>query len=194
MKTRLKFAISAGALGVFLAYDSQSSRVESLERAYLEQSSQVAQLERENKRILSDRETLRSAFATSSKQLQDLVRLVQEQAEQQQGSVLGATAEKKSSKPKAAQRTARLVLTAGRGSSWLEVHVAERTGKRLYRDTLARGRSVRFSGESLWLRIGRPASLKATLNGKALSLPPRTATIVVTRKGIRVIKLAGARG
>jgi hypothetical protein len=71
--------------------------------------------------------------------------------------------------------------------------VAERTGKRLYRNTLARGRSVRFSGKSLWLRIGRPPSLEATLNGKAVSLPPRTATIVVTRKGIQIIKLAGAR-
>lgn len=204
MKTRLKFAIfafaavatvaalAAGALGVFLAYDSQSSRVESLERAYLEQSSQVAQLEQENERILSDRETLRSAFATSSKQVQDLVRLVQDQTKQQ-ASVLGATSEERSSKPKAARRTVRLVLTAGRGSSWLEVHAAERTGKRLYRDTLARGRSLRFAGESLWLRIGRPPSLKATLNGKAVTLPPRTATIEVTVKGIRVIKLAGAR-
>jgi hypothetical protein len=205
MRTRLKFAIAAfaavatvaalaaGALGVYLAYDSQSSRVESLERAYLEQSSQVAQLERENRRIVADREALSTALAASSKHLADVVRLVRDEATRR-ASVLGATAEKAASRPKTAASGARLVLTAGRGPSWLEVHVADRAGRRLYRDTLARGRSLRFSAKALWLRIGRPPSLEATLNGKALSLPPRTATIVVTAQGIRVLKLAGGRG
>jgi hypothetical protein len=79
--------------------------------------------------------------------------------------------------------------TAG-GSCWLEVRESSSDGKVLYRGTLAGDRSLRFTGRRLWLRLGAPANLRASLNGRAVDLPGRTSTVVVTRRGLRVVRLA----
>jgi len=80
-----------------------------------------------------------------------------------------------------------LSLRAARGSCWLEVHAFTANGTLIYSGTLAQGGAVRFSlRRPLWIRLGAPWNLDATIAGKpAVGLPTRTANIVVTRAGIR---------
>ncbi len=80
-----------------------------------------------------------------------------------------------------------LGLRAVRGSSWVDVHAFSATGKPIYTGTLAEGGTLRFSlRRPLWIRLGAPSNLDATIAGKpAAGLPTRTANIVVTRTGIR---------
>jgi cytoskeleton protein RodZ len=63
---------------------------------------------------------------------------------------------------------ARLVLTATRGDCWLLVRVGSETGRTLYEHTLAQGNRVSFTRSRLWIRIGAPASLSGTLNGRSI--------------------------
>jgi hypothetical protein len=84
--------------------------------------------------------------------------------------------------------SARLVLRATRGESWLMVRRGSESGPLVYEGMLASGRSLRFAGKRLWLRVGAPANLDAEVNGKRASgLPPSTADVVVTRAGIRLL-------
>jgi len=75
---------------------------------------------------------------------------------------------------------ARLVLVASRGPCWLSVHVGSATGRLLYERTLEPGLAARFVSERLWIRVGAPWNLDATLNGKSVGLPPSTGDVVVT--------------
>ena len=79
---------------------------------------------------------------------------------------------------------ARLVLAATRGSCWLSVHIGSETGQVVYEGTLEQGRTARFSGKRLWIRIGAPWNLVATLNGKAMTLPSALGNVVVTPGGL----------
>jgi hypothetical protein len=83
-----------------------------------------------------------------------------------------------------------LRVRAAGGSSWTEVRASSSDGKLLYRGTLVGDRSLRFTGHRLWLRLGAPANLRASLNGRGIDLPGRTSTVVVTKRGLRVVKLA----
>jgi hypothetical protein len=86
--------------------------------------------------------------------------------------------------------SARLVLTAIRGDSWLLVRAGSATGELLYEGTLAPGRTLRFVRKRLWLRIGAPANLDVRLNGEpAKGFPRSTAELVVTPSGLRSISL-----
>jgi Helix-turn-helix domain len=80
---------------------------------------------------------------------------------------------------------ARLVLDA-LGRCWLEAHVGSREGRIIFRDTLETGGHVRFEAGRLWIRLGAPWNLIATLNGRPVALPDRIASIVVTPKGVRL--------
>jgi len=70
-------------------------------------------------------------------------------------------------------KVARVVLTAARGDCWLLVRIDSQTGRVLYENTLSRGRSTSFVGSRLWIRIGAPGSLSATLNGRPIGILPR---------------------
>jgi hypothetical protein len=89
------------------------------------------------------------------------------------------------------KRDARLTLrlSAASASSWLVARLGSADGKVLFRGMLATGRSLRLRGKRLWLRLGAPAGLRARLDGDALRLPPRTSTILVRKKGLRVLDL-----
>jgi len=79
---------------------------------------------------------------------------------------------------------ARIALVATRGPCWLSVHLGSATGRSVYQGTLERGRTARFSSTRLWIRIGAPWNVDATLNGKAVQLPASTGDVVVTPAGL----------
>ena len=81
-----------------------------------------------------------------------------------------------------APTTARVVLTAARGRCWLLVRRDSASGSLVYESTLAQGQRVRFTAGRLWIRIGAPWNLDATLNGKPLPLPTAIGNIVVTNR------------
>jgi cytoskeleton protein RodZ len=92
-------------------------------------------------------------------------------------------------KPKAARTAptpARLVLTATRGNAWLEVHRSSAAGKLVFRGTLERGQTQRFTAPRLWLNVASPANLRVRLNGRSTTIPGRGTPqiVVVTANGI----------
>jgi hypothetical protein len=83
-------------------------------------------------------------------------------------------------------KLATLVLVAARGRCWLEARRGSPRGSELFSGTLEVGRSVRLSGTRIWIRLGAPSALDATLNRRALVLPTVTPeNIVVTESAIR---------
>jgi cytoskeleton protein RodZ len=72
---------------------------------------------------------------------------------------------------------ARVELVAARGPCWLEARVG---GKQVYARTLEQGGHARFVGRRVWLRLGAPWNLVATVNGKPLQLPRVTGNVVVS--------------
>jgi cytoskeleton protein RodZ len=91
-------------------------------------------------------------------------------------------------KPRAPRRVAparRLVLAATRGDCWLSVRAGGPDGRVLYEGMVAEGGQVRVSGRRLWVRIGAPWNLEASLNGRPLQgLPADTGNVLVTPAGI----------
>jgi cytoskeleton protein RodZ len=79
---------------------------------------------------------------------------------------------------------ARIVLVATRGPCWLSVHLGSASGRAVYEGTLGQGRTARFSSTRLWIRIGAPWNIDATLNGNAVQLPAATGDVVVTPAGL----------
>ena len=86
----------------------------------------------------------------------------------------------------AAPRRALIALVASRGSCWLSVRLGSSTGRVLYERTLDAGQQAQFAGTHLWMRIGAPWNLDATLNGKHVQLPAATADVDVTPGGLQV--------
>jgi hypothetical protein len=82
-------------------------------------------------------------------------------------------------------RAATLVLTAVGGRCWVEARLGSAQGKVVRRATLEQGQSARFTARRLWLRLGAPAGLEATLDGKPVELPNGTASLLVTTEGLR---------
>jgi cytoskeletal protein RodZ len=94
--------------------------------------------------------------------------------------------------PPSAPRTAtpkpgrvRFALVATRGPCWLSVRLGSGTGRLLYERTLEQGQRVGFSGRRLWIRIGAPWNLDASLNGKRVQLPGSTGNVVATPRGLQ---------
>jgi hypothetical protein len=80
---------------------------------------------------------------------------------------------------------ARIALVATRGPCWLSVRLGSDTGRLLYERTLEHGQTVGFSGPRLWIRIGAPWNLDATLNGKRVQLPGSLGNVVATPRGLQ---------
>jgi hypothetical protein len=80
---------------------------------------------------------------------------------------------------------ARLAIVATRGPCWLSVRLGSQTGKVLYERTLEQGQSARFVAARLWIRIGAPWNVDATLNGKPASLPSSTANLLLSHSALR---------
>jgi hypothetical protein len=96
-----------------------------------------------------------------------------------------ATTTVRTAKPPPKPATAKIVLLASRGTCWLSVRVGSEAGRVLFEGTLDQGKRATFVGRRLWLRLGAPWNLDATLNGKTLSLPAATANVTVTPNGLR---------
>ena len=77
----------------------------------------------------------------------------------------------------------KLVLTAAHGDSWLEIRSGSATGGVVYLGVLTRGRSLTFPANRLWIRMGAPENVVATLRGRSITLPSSTGNLVVTRSG-----------
>lgn len=80
----------------------------------------------------------------------------------------------------------RLTLTAARGDCWLDARAGSQAGRELRTGMLESGQSLRLLGQRLWIRLGDPTVLDATLNGRRVVLPASTpVNVVVTSAGIR---------
>ena len=93
--------------------------------------------------------------------------------------------------PKTVKHTAtvaRIVLAASRGRCWLSVHIGSATGPSVFERTLELGQTARFVSARLWIRIGAPWNVDATLNGKSVQLPASTANVIVTSTGMNVVR------
>ena len=80
---------------------------------------------------------------------------------------------------------AQIALVATRGPCWLSVRLGSETGRLLYERTLEHGQTVGFSGPRLWIRIGAPWNLDATLDGQRVQLPSSTGNVVATPRGLQ---------
>jgi hypothetical protein len=92
------------------------------------------------------------------------------------------------SRPQAA--FAELRLVARGGSCWLSVRRGSAAGQTVYEGTLVAGRELHLRGKRLWLRLGAPHNLVARLDERRLDLPERTSTVLITRRGLRVLREA----
>lgn len=70
-----------------------------------------------------------------------------------------------------------VLISASSGPCWLLVRAGTR---RLYERTLQPGRSVRFTGRTLWVRFGAPWNVDVRVDGKARALPGGTRPLNVT--------------
>jgi Helix-turn-helix domain/RodZ C-terminal domain len=85
-------------------------------------------------------------------------------------------------------RPATLVLTAANGPCWLSVHLGSQAGRNLHEGTLEQGQSLRFAARRLWIRLGAPSNLEASLKGARVRLPDDTANVLVTAAGVRTVE------
>ena len=83
---------------------------------------------------------------------------------------------------------ARLVLTAARGDSFLQVRRSGVNGRLLWEGTLEEGQTQRFFRyRRLWLDLDDPQNLNAKLNGRRVELPSEPAVVLVTPQRVRVL-------
>jgi len=79
---------------------------------------------------------------------------------------------------------AKLVLTAARGDSFLQVRNGGVAGKLLWEGTLEQGQTQRFTGARIAVRIGRPQNVRVAVNGSRAQLTRRWGTYLVTPNGL----------
>ena len=72
-----------------------------------------------------------------------------------------------------------LVLTAARGESWVAVRAGSESGALLYQGTLAEGDRLSYRRNRLWINLGLPTNVDATLAGEELPLPTGVATVLL---------------
>ncbi len=82
-------------------------------------------------------------------------------------------------------KRAQIAFVASRGTCWLSVRLGSATGRVLFERTLEPGQHAQFAGRHLWIRMGAPWNLDATLNGKRVRLPTAIADVMVTPAGLR---------
>ena len=76
-------------------------------------------------------------------------------------------------------------LAAVRGDCWVEAHAGDRDGKLLYAGIVYRGTSQKLRAKQVWIRLGAPEAIDATLDGKPAKLPGGTLDVLVTRAGFK---------
>ena len=81
--------------------------------------------------------------------------------------------------------TARLVVRAVEGSSWMEVRTGTTSARPLYSGTLEQGQRQEFAGRSLLLALAEPANVAVRLNGERVDLPAGTTFLVTPRRIVR---------
>jgi len=86
---------------------------------------------------------------------------------------------------RAPKGTARLVVRASDGSSWMEVRARTSSGKLLYSGTLEEGQRKSFEGKSLQLALAKPQNVVVRLNGNRVELPRGTTFVVTSRRIVR---------
>jgi hypothetical protein len=96
----------------------------------------------------------------------------------------GQQASSVAAKKRTTAGTARISLWARNGNTGLEVRRGSPTGKMIYSGTLERGQTKRFTGARLALRVGRPQSVRVSVNGERGQLTPRWGTYLVTPNGL----------
>ena len=90
------------------------------------------------------------------------------------------------SKSPATPTAATLALTAARGSCWLWVRLGSTAGSTVYEQTLQPGQTVRFGlRQPLWIRLGAPGNLDASIGRRLLPLPSHTADLLATAAGLK---------
>jgi len=86
---------------------------------------------------------------------------------------------------RAPKGTARLVVRASDGSSWMEVRARTSSGKLLYSGTLEDGQRKSFEGKSLQLALAKPQNVVVRLNGNRVELPKGTMFVVTSQRVAR---------
>jgi len=68
----------------------------------------------------------------------------------------------------------------------MDVRNYSASGRTLFTGTVDPGQSHRFVARRLWISLGNPARLKASLNGRIVGFPGngRPVTVLVTRQGV----------
>ena len=84
-----------------------------------------------------------------------------------------------------AKGTARLVVRASAGSSWMEVRQTSSAGKLLYSGTLEQGQRKSFEGKSLQLALAEPQHVLVRLNGNRVDLPNGSTFVVTSQRIVR---------
>ena len=108
------------------------------------------------------------------------------------GSTGTSTKQADTTPPRSTSKKTRLVLYAEGGDCWLQVRSKSPTGKLLYEGTLQAGQTQRFVDDKrLWLQLGAPAYLKATVNGERIrNMPGNPAIAVVKPDGLHIVSAA----
>jgi cytoskeletal protein RodZ len=81
---------------------------------------------------------------------------------------------------------ATLTLTATK-PSFVKVHLGSHLGKQVYAGTMETGQSHRFYSKRLWVAASDPTGLRATLDGKVVTLPNvvKRTGVIVTSSGLK---------
>jgi transcriptional regulator with XRE-family HTH domain len=81
-----------------------------------------------------------------------------------------------------------LTLTAIHGSCWLLVRIGSSAGRTVYEQSLQPGHTLHFGlRKQLWVRLGAPQNLTASIAGRAVTTTLRSPTgnLLATRSGFR---------
>lgn len=73
----------------------------------------------------------------------------------------------------------RVELVAAHGDCWVSVHAGAETGPLLFEGMLRQGERRAFAHRFLWVRLGAPWVLDATVNGKPLPVPRSSSPVNV---------------
>jgi cytoskeleton protein RodZ len=99
-----------------------------------------------------------------------------------------ATSARKHKKRKAAPPAKlRFFVVAARGNCWMDVRNYSSSGRTLFTGTIEPGHGgMFFSARRLWINFGNPGNVKASLNGRLVTIPGggTSEVVLVTRRGI----------
>jgi cytoskeletal protein RodZ len=90
-------------------------------------------------------------------------------------------------RPKPHTVTAATFTLTANGPSFVKVRVGASSGKQVFAGTMDPGQYHRFYAKRLWVAASDPAALRATLQGKAITLPGRVKStgVIVTASGLQ---------